>query len=312
MKNRYEIRGDVTAIFIHCKGQEYEALIDTEDLPKVDAYNGTWSGYIKLKTGLPYVVLNTSDGKQFLLHRVVTDAPKGIEVDHIDGNPLNNRKSNLRCVTHAQNMQNRNNQEDRGVSFETKVGKWRARVKNVFLGYYDTKEEALEVARKARAKLLPFSKEAQELQNVDIEIKEPLKEGLRRDNTSGIAGVNWDDIWKKWHARIARNGKRVFLGYFDSIEDAKRAREEAEEKLRAGVTIEELAKEMKDRSKEKSASGVPGVTWHKQTGKWRARIKRNGKEISLGFFENLEDAICARKEAEAQIDRDKRGSKTDE
>lgn len=46
---------------------------------------------------------------------------------------------------------------------------------------------------------------------------------------------------------------------------------------------------------------VPGVGWHKQRQKYRARIKVNGKDISLGLYHNIDDAIKARKEAYKKI-----------
>ncbi len=42
---------------------------------------------------------------------------------------------------------------------------------------------------------------------------------------------------------------------------------------------------------------VVGVGWHKQRNKYRARIKVNGKDISLGLFNLFEEAVNARKEA---------------
>jgi len=54
---------------------------------------------------------------------------------------------------------------------------------------------------------------------------------------------------------------------------------------------------MKKRS---SLSGHTGVRWHKQGKKWNARIHFNGKEIGLGLFGNIDDAIAARKEAEVK------------
>lgn len=47
-----------------------------------------------------------------------------------------------------------------------------------------------------------------------------------------------------------------------------------------------------------SSSGVMGVYWHKQCGKWCARIKVDGRNKSLGLFSELDDAIEARKEAQ--------------
>lgn len=46
-------------------------------------------------------------------------------------------------------------------------------------------------------------------------------------------------------------------------------------------------------------SGVTGVGWHKSAQKWRARIRAE-KEIHLGLFANIEDAIAARKAAEVK------------
>ena len=118
----------------------------------------TYLGYypkigVNKSTGYCRVVLN---GKGFKLHRLLAQAfipnPENKpEVDHIDGNPLNNCLSNLRWCTHAENMRNkkkyRNNTSDhKGVTFNKEKRKWRARIyvngKEKFLGYFHTKEEA--------------------------------------------------------------------------------------------------------------------------------------------------------------------------
>ncbi|BAE72736.1 HNH endonuclease family protein [Xanthomonas phage OP1] len=49
-----------------------------------------------------------------------------------------------------------------------------------------------------------------------------------------------------------------------------------------------------------NTSGVPGVYWHKEAKKWRARIMLDGKQISLGLFNTLEEAAAAREAAKAQ------------
>lgn len=63
------------------------------------------------------------------MHRVILDAPKGLLVDHINGNGLDNQKSNLRLATNSQNICNSRLRSDntsgyRGVSWNSSHGKW--------------------------------------------------------------------------------------------------------------------------------------------------------------------------------------------
>lgn len=90
--------------------------------------------------------------KKYLMHRVILNAFKGEVVDHINGNPLDNRKQNLRKSTQCLNTKNvkcnrRNNTSGyKGVSFNKKYQKWEAYItfnyKHIFLGYFDKKNDA--------------------------------------------------------------------------------------------------------------------------------------------------------------------------
>ena len=67
------------------------------------------------------------------MHRQILNAPKGMVVDHKDGNGLNNRKSNLRLCTPAQNVRNRrpalgSSSKYKGVSRDKSRRKWLARI----------------------------------------------------------------------------------------------------------------------------------------------------------------------------------------
>lgn len=89
------------------------------------------------------------------------ELPKG-EIDHIDGNPRNNRIANLREATPAQNSQNTS---------------------------------------------------------------------LRKTNKSGATGVSWLNSYQKWEAYICVNYKKIGLGYFDDLQEARNAYLKAKREL---------------------------------------------------------------------------------
>jgi len=81
---------------------------------------------------------------------------------------LDNRRSNLRIVTHGENMQNmpprrRCSSAHRGVSWNREMGRWAAYAKvngrQVWLGYYEDELRAAAVASDFRAKHMPFSED---------------------------------------------------------------------------------------------------------------------------------------------------------
>ena len=147
------------------------------------------------------------------------------------------------------------------------------------------------------------------------------KNSPTKKNTSGYPGVTWVDGMQKWTASITFKGKRRHLGCFNNKEDAINARKVAEEKYFAKFlkeisdepsrellknvgfggtkTDEEIAaleeKLMPRRNKD---SGCVGVTWSKSLNKWKTSIYVDKRQIQLGLFDNLEDAIATRKAAE--------------
>lgn len=55
-----------------------------------------------------------------------------------------------------------------------------------------------------------------------------INTGLPKNNTSGVKGVSWNKACGKWSAQIKVNGKKIHLGTFTNIEDARQARQTAE------------------------------------------------------------------------------------
>lgn len=142
--------------------QGYSTLIDDEDFELVTQKN--WHtlhaargprANTNIRWGTGYTGLTLG---RFLMGLRPGDKR---DVDHINRDPLDNRRSNLRIVTRAQNAKNRS---------------------------------------------------------------------IGRANTSGYMGVGWYKHYQNWRARITTDGKKVFLGYFESRESAARAYNNAAKK----------------------------------------------------------------------------------
>lgn len=98
-----------------------------------------WTGK---STGARYPTARIN-GRQVPIHRYLLDPPADMVVDHINGDPLDNRRSNLRVCTVAENNRNR---RAKGCRWLPRLGKWEARLKHqgcyVYLGLHVTEEEA--------------------------------------------------------------------------------------------------------------------------------------------------------------------------
>lgn len=138
------------------------AFVDDEDLDWLTQWN--WS----LIDGYAARGVQLGDGRQRLLrmHRAILELEFGDprQADHINRDRLDNRRSNLRVVTHAQNCQNMPAQSSsrsgmRGV--RRARDRWQAYVCNLdgfhHLGVFDTAEEASTAAAEGRRQLLPFA-----------------------------------------------------------------------------------------------------------------------------------------------------------
>lgn len=127
-------------------------LIDIDDLDRVLAYK--WRKWDEF-----YVTGNVDI---IQINRFILNPPDDMVVDHQDGDRTNNRKSNLRIVTQAQNCQNKallstNHSEIMGVRFDKKRNKWSAEIKmngiKCYLGRYNEKCDAVYARYSAEIKL---------------------------------------------------------------------------------------------------------------------------------------------------------------
>lgn len=124
------------------------AIFDPELVEKVGAWNWTTARTWHVARRLP----KSKGGASIFMHHEVFGREDGMEVDHINGNPLDNRTSNLRFVTKAQNQMNRKSVVSssgyKGVTRNKKS--WSATIRKSvsgkkvthYLGTFPTKEEA--------------------------------------------------------------------------------------------------------------------------------------------------------------------------
>lgn len=152
--NEYDLSGEYGICYFNNGGY---FIFDLEDYDKLKQY--TWS-----KRGCGYASSSKRiDGKvkAIIAARLILDVDDlGLEVDHINGNPSDNRKLNLRIVSHLENMQNKKIYKNNasgiiGVS-QRRNGKWYARImvdgNEMWLGTFETKEDAVAARRAAEEK----------------------------------------------------------------------------------------------------------------------------------------------------------------
>ncbi len=132
-------------------------LIDDEDYDKIKESSWLFSGRYAYRQ-----VWNKGKGKTEYMHRIIMGNPKNLEIDHINGNGIDNRKSNLRFATHKQNMANQKScktatSQFKGVCWVKRDKKWEASIqtdnRTKHLGYYENEADAAKAYDKEAIKL---------------------------------------------------------------------------------------------------------------------------------------------------------------
>lgn len=129
------------------------AIVDDEDFELVSKFR--WYATIDGSNTITYAATKVR------MHRLIIDAPPGFFVDHINGDPLDNRKSNLRLCNNSQNQQNTQSRGGsssfKNVSYNKKNNKWLAAFrfngKVYYCGLHKTEEEAARAVDKKRGEV---------------------------------------------------------------------------------------------------------------------------------------------------------------
>lgn len=139
------------------------AIVDDEDYEYLNQWN--WSSVNNRKYPYARRHLKIENGKpvHVLMHRIITNCPKNMQVDHINHNTLDNRKANLRICTKSDNQKNRIGRSKvsgyKGISkANSKSNPWRVYIssgykgKYFFLGNYKSQEMAAKAYNEAAKK----------------------------------------------------------------------------------------------------------------------------------------------------------------
>lgn len=140
------------------------AQVDDADIPLLSSF--TWS-LLKVKhlcyaVHLKRVMVGTkASTTAVLMHRLLTGAKNGTDVDHINGDGLDNRRCNLRVCSRAENLRNarvgqRNTSGYKGVSWQKDKRRWRAEItvnyKRIRLGEFKHLQDAVAARKEAERK----------------------------------------------------------------------------------------------------------------------------------------------------------------
>lgn len=201
-----------------------EVIVDSEDYEWLSQYRWNLSGQGR------YAARKAGQRSIYMHREIMGVTSREFEVDHINGDRLDNRRSNLRVVNHAENSQNaiktRPNRysQYRGVTWSRRAQVWKAQVhmagRNYYLGSFDDEKEAAAAAAAFRAQHMPFSVMDEGAQPVSAVSRRPDKRRyyLFRGVSFCSRSVN-----RQWRARLEVAGRRVHLGRFHTAEDAARA-----------------------------------------------------------------------------------------
>ena len=123
------------------------ALVDDADYE----WLSKWKWWARMNRSKRFYAARHRKHRAIYMHREIMKPPKGMQVDHINHDTLDNRRCNLRICTHTQNMQNKKSYKGssskyKGVSWDKEHKNYRADItykgKRIHLGHYTNEKDA--------------------------------------------------------------------------------------------------------------------------------------------------------------------------
>lgn len=205
------------------------AVVDDEDFDALDQY--TWhlasNGYVTTFTG------GRKNVKCVLMHRLIINPSGDLEVDHRNGNKLDNRRDNLRLARRGENARNLRRHKKfssrfKGVSWNGRDQLWDAGIqcdlKAIHLGQFSSEIQAALAYNKAAIKLFGEFASLNEIhQDTPDDVRYRQGKAMSTSRTSKYLGVSLHKQRGTWSVALMVDGKRFRLNGLRSEEEAARA-----------------------------------------------------------------------------------------
>lgn len=232
IKNEYEILNGIVYMKVSYKDENYICEFDESDFDLVSSYNAKWS--VKKQNGkIIYVRCSRmiNGDNSISLHRILYNFPKDMFVDHIDRNPLNNKRENLRLADIKTNSQNRS--KNRTNKHKEPTSKYKGvhviknkKSSNTYVVYFKQnkvgvfKDEIIASNYYNHMAIKDFGEFAclNDVPYVSLEKCEKAK----FYGTSKVKGIHYNTKEKKWIVQIYNKEEKMQfrIGRYDTEEDA--------------------------------------------------------------------------------------------
>lgn len=206
----------------------YQFTISEQDVEFVDSR----SWFAQGRPGFMYVAATIKEGNKYkikYLHRLLFNlTDRKVFIDHVNHNTLDNTRENLRLSTNRLNQTNKHKKSNCSSKYigvvKRKSNTWTAAIRNngtrINLGCFKTEEaaalaynEAAKTIHENHAVLNVLTKSPEEIREIEKKLAKSLS-----TKTSKFKGVH--KAAKKWGATVRVNGKKKWLGAFETEEQA--------------------------------------------------------------------------------------------